>query len=382
MPGVESVGRYRPEFAPPLDPYPATPPGWNGHADPPSWPQPYGRPPGKVRWTVDAPPGTPYQRLARTPAQRWWRPVLGTAAILVAGLTALVPVMIVWVLVEAAIQGVDPGILFEALGEGGGPLLAGDNSELAFTLVSLAVFLPFIPLAAWGLQRRRPGTLSSVAGRIRWRWLGTCAGLAVGATVVSFALAWAVSPLMDEPADEGAWVGWGAFVAPLLIVVLLVPFQATAEEYFFRGWLLQSIASCTLEGRTGGVARRLAVVFRTPWPAICLTSALFVAGHGYTGWGILDIFCFGVIAAWLAIRTGGLEASIALHVINNVVAFLFPAALGLLDLEQGSIALPAVVADVLPLLLYAALVARLADRRALQTVTAPAQDPAAAPATP
>ncbi|HEX2315956.1 MAG TPA: CPBP family intramembrane glutamic endopeptidase [Thermomonospora sp.] len=366
--------RPRPDFAPPLEP-PA--PAWG---QPPAWPQPYGQQPVRGPWIVEVPPGLPYHRMARTPVQRWWRPIAGTVAILFAGLVTLVPVVLVWTVVEALSHGMSlSAALSERLERG--PLLADTNAELAFTLVGLAVFLPFVPLAALVFQRRRPGTLSSVAGRIRWDWLGACAGLAAGACAVSFAMAWAVSPLVDEPAEEGAWVGWGAFLTPLLIVLLLVPLQSTAEEYFFRGWLLQSLGSCTLEGRTGGLARRLSVVFRTPWPAICITSALFVAGHGYTGWGILDIFCFGAVAGWLTVRTGGLEASVALHVINNVVAFLLPAAFGRLDLEQGAVPWAAVVADVVPLLLYAALVVRLADRRGVAVVTGPAKE-AAAPATP
>ncbi|SEG41820.1 CAAX protease self-immunity [Thermomonospora echinospora] len=325
---------------------------------------------------VEAPPGTPYHRLARTPAQRWWRPIAGTVAILLSGLAAIVPIMVAWVLVESLTSGVSVVRVAEVAGEADGPLLRDSNAELGFTLVSVAVFLPFILLAAWAFQRRRPGSLSSVTGRLRWRWLLVCAGLSVLTSLVSFGCAWLASLLVDRPApEEGAWVGWGAFAVPLLIVVLLVPFQATAEEYFFRGWLLQSIGGCTLETRTGRVARALSPVFRTPWPAICIGGLAFVSVHGYTGWGMVAIFGFAAITGWLTVRTGGLEAAIAIHVVNNVVAFLLPAAVGQLSLEQGDIPWPYVLADLAPLLLYAALVARLARRRELETVSPPAAGP-------
>jgi len=332
---------------------------------------PYGRPPAPQPWIVETPEGTPYHQMARTAVQRWWRPVAGTAAIALTGMAALMAVTFAWLIAVAAGTGTP---LMEVIGRIGGPddpMLGSLNAELAFTLLSVAVFLPFILLAAPVFQRRRPGTLSSVAGRLRLRWMAVCAGLAVLTGVVGVVFSWAAGVMVDDPVTEGgAWVGWSSFLPTLLIVVLLVPFQSAAEEYFFRGWLLQAIGSCTLQDRTAPLARKLSVVFRTPWPAICAGGLAFAAGHGYTGWGVVDIFGFAVIAGWVTVRTGGLEAAIAVHVVNNVGAFLIPAAVGRLSLEQGAVPLPYVVADLLPLLLYAACVDRLARRRRVQTVTA------------
>jgi uncharacterized protein len=399
---VVMSSRPRPDFAPPLEPVLAQPghPGGDGHAGPPHGPgpyglgpygpgpygqpppygpHPYGQPPVRRPWAVEAPPGTPYHQLARTPVQRWWRPIVGTGAILLAGLGALMPIMLVWILLKALISGMSVRLIAEFAGEEKGPLLRDPNALLGFTLLSVAVFLPFILLAAWVFQRRRPGSLSSVTGRLRLRWLLICAGLSVLTSVVSFVCAWLASLAVHRPVPQGSsWVGWGAFAVPLLIVVLLVPFQASAEEYFFRGWLLQAIGSCTLETRTGRVARTLSTAFRTPWPAICISGLAFVSVHGYTGWGVLAIFGFAAITGWLTVRTGGLEAAIAIHVVNNMVAFLLPAAVGRLSLEQGAIPWPYVLADLAPLLLYAVVVDRLARRRELETVSAPAGGPAPA----
>jgi membrane protease YdiL (CAAX protease family) len=302
-------------------------------------------------------------------------------AIVVAGLVALLPVLLVWILVVAAGTGTSPAVVTELIGGENDPVLGSPNAQLGFTLVSVALFLPFILLAALVFQRRRPGSLSSVTGRLRWRWLLLCAGLSVLTSIVSFLCSWLASMAVDQPApEEGAWVGWGAFAVPLLIVVLLVPFQASAEEYFFRGWLLQAIGGCTLEERTGHLARTLSTAFRTPWPAICIGGAAFVSVHGYTGWGVVAIFGFAAITGWLTVRTGGLEAGIAIHVVNNMVAFLLPAAVGRLSLEQGAIPWPYVLADLAPLLLYAVVVDRLARRRRLETVSAPAEGHAPATA--
>ena len=52
-------------------------------------------------------------------------------------------------------------------------------------------------------------------------------------------------------------------------------------------------------------------------------------------------------------KTGGLEAAIALHIVNNLTSMTFSAAEGDVSLEQGSVPLPDVISDVVPLLLWA-----------------------------
>ncbi|TMR07283.1 CPBP family intramembrane metalloprotease [Actinomadura soli] len=358
---------------PPQDPYAQTP-----YPQGPSAPGPYahayggyGPPPVKRDWTVDAPKGAPFHRLARTEMHRWWRPVVGTLVIAACGMGLALGLMIIGMIIRVAATGELP----DSSGSDTESIFGDETADLAFNLAALAVFLPVALFAAWGIQRRRPGTLSSVAGRIRWRWLLACCGLAVLFCVVSYGTSiLAGASLDDQAGGDEHWVGWDDFLIPAVVIVLLVPFQATAEEYVFRGWMLQAVGACTLENAKRRVGRALSVVFRTPWPGIVVGSALFTSGHGYTGWGILDIFAFGAIAAWLAARTGGLESAIALHVFNNLMAFLVSAAVGELDIEQGSVPWQVVAADIVPMVLYAAAVVWLARRMKIQTVTTGPED--------
>jgi hypothetical protein len=73
---------------------------------------------------------------------------------------------------------------------------------------------------------------------------------------------------------------------------------------------------------------------------------------------------------WLAVRTGGLEAPIALHVVNNVLAFLPSAAAGNLDqaLRQGSVPWQSLAGTVVQLIVFAGIVLILARKWAIQTV--------------
>jgi membrane protease YdiL (CAAX protease family) len=270
-------------------------------------------------------------------------------------------------------------LILYAIVEGDVPQRAGDgailpttSADLALQLVLLGVLTPLVLIVARLIQRRPMGSLASVTGRLRWRWMLLCGGLAIGMTMVSAAMSYVLAALTDEgPVEPPGWAGWGTFLVPAIVIVVLVPFQAAAEEFVFRGWLLQGIAAYTLETRTGPAGRVFGVVFRTPWPAILISAAVFTSGHGYTGLAMLDIFVFGALAGWVAVRTGGLEATIAMHTVNNLVAFLLPAAAGELagSLKQGGAPWQMVVSDLVPTALYAAAVVALARRRGVRTVT-------------
>ena len=93
----------------------------------------------------------------------------------------------------------------------------------------------------------------------------------------------------------------------LLVVLLLTPLQAAGEEYAFRGYLQQAF---------GGL-------FGSRVLAVGLSALLFALAHGLgQSWPIfVDRLAFGLVAGALVILTGGLEAGIAMHVLNNFLAF-------------------------------------------------------------
>ena len=294
-----------------------------------------------------------YHRLARGPAAAWWRTALGTVLILV-GTLVLAGVLYVAALIAGQIadlprDGDDVPIL---------PPLA----ESALTFAAIAVGLPVVLLTTRILQRRPAGTLSSVAGRLRWGWLGRCLPIAFATIVLMFAASFALAPLFPGSAEEtdgGAWVGAGPFLGAMLVMVLIVPIQAAAEEYAFRGWLLQGVGALT----------------RWLWPAIVVQAVLFAAVHGWgTPWGFVDLVIWASFMGWVTVRTGGLEASIALHTANNLLSMTWSAAFGLLDVEATAADLsPLGLAIDIPVVTgYALLVVWLARRRRLPTRAAPA----------
>ena len=299
-------------------------------------------------------PLSPYHRLGRTVTHRWWRPVAGTALVL-AGTVVLILLGLGLTAAAAALAG--------RPGNAEGMPSFGPLADLALGFLLVATLLPPTLAAARWVQRRPAGTLSSVTGRLRLGWLVTCLPLA-GAAIVTLlggGIAVALATGEDVGLDQGL-AGWGPFLAGTLVLLAVVPLQAAAEEYLTRGWLLQAVGAFC----------------RGPWVPIVVQAVVFAALHGWgTSWGFADLVLFGVVTGWLTVRTGGLEAAIALHVMNNLISGVLLAAFGDLSADETAADMPwqLAVVDVPVLLAYAAVVVVLARRRDLATHSAPAAAP-------
>jgi membrane protease YdiL (CAAX protease family) len=153
------------------------------------------------------------------------------------------------------------------------------------------------------------GFLSSVAGRLRWRWFGLALIPAAGYMAVQVLIGYGVAPFFETEPMGDATVPTTTFTLSLVVILLLVPLQASAEEYVFRGFVMQAV---------GGWVR---------WPVIAVVASTipFVLGHIYNVWGLLEVLVFALVAAWVTLRTGGLEAAISVHIVTNVIAFSIPA---------------------------------------------------------
>ncbi|MGP4089998.1 lysostaphin resistance A-like protein [Streptomyces sp. KR55] len=317
----------------------------HNHAPAEGMPHGGGQAPPPNSRVIAAPAGTPYHRLARTERYRWWRPLGATLAAVAGWWLFLFPLM-AGLGVAASLAGAEQGT--------GDLLFADPLWDNAASLLILALLLPLALLAARLVQRRPAGTLSSVTGRLRRRWLLVCLGVAVAATLLLFGLLTVFTAVSGSGASEStpaAWVGWPTFLAAAAMLVLLVPLQAAAEEYVFRGWIPQ-IFGCYL---------------RTPWVGITAGGLLFALSHGLgTPWGFVGLVLFSLVLGVLVIRTGGLEAAIALHVVNNLFFLLLSATVvdGLSDTttNAGDAPWALLAAEAIVLPLYAWVVLRLSHR--------------------
>jgi uncharacterized protein len=106
----------------------------------------------------------------------------------------------------------------------------------------------------------------------------------------------------DLGSDEGVL---GTMIAGFLIIIV----APITEEIFFRGFLFP------------GLRRGMGVVL-----GALISSAIWALLH-YTGpetWGVVvQLTVFGLWLSWLYARTGSIYPTIAVHLVNNAVAFSF-----------------------------------------------------------
>ena len=158
--------------------------------------------------------------------------------------------------------------------------------------VMFGAFGAGLAAAAALIQRKRPGDIIGA-----WRWQlflwGLLSWLAVQALLV--AIDFAVAP-------SGFSLAKGA--VPLLAFWTLgaVLVQTFAEDFVFRGFITQGIA----------------LVLPRPLLAACVSGLVFGAVHIPNGWPqTVNAAWFGIVCAYIAIRTGGIALTSGIHLANN-----------------------------------------------------------------
>lgn len=263
-------------------------------------------PPGETLPTRE---GLPYHLLLRGGWKgAWWRGLVGVLLAVVGAVVVqmalLVPFVAYWVASDQDLR-----TSLTSLVDVSDPTPAG----LLYLNLGLAGLIPVTWLVIRFLHGLRPRWLSSVVPRLRWRYLLVCFGLAFVALIATLVVA-ALLPQQsttDVPSELNDFTSETRDF--LLVVLFLTPLQAAGEEYVFRGYLLQAF---------GGLVKH-------PAFAVILSSVLFALAHG--GQDIptfLDRLGFGIVAGTLVVLTGGLEAGIAMHVLNNWLAFGIALAFG------------------------------------------------------
>lgn len=181
---------------------------------------------------------------------------------------------------------------------------AGIRSDTqAFDLITdiaIATAIPVTMLLFWVFFRRPPGHLMSITGRTRWRFLVRAillgAVVALGFSTIQWLLNGA--PIGPRPAS---------LLLVIVSVLITTPLQCAGEEYQYRAAIMQSVGAMFSKPIIGAVV------------ATVVSAALFVQAHQPPDFSIVLTFVLVSIAAcYLVWRTGGLEASIALHCANNM----------------------------------------------------------------
>lgn len=237
----------------------------------------------------------------RTPRYRWWKGLLAVVLLiggylLIGGVAAVaglvVDVALGTVSTEQLLAAANGTIPF------GPGLFIGNN-------LGLALLVPMAMVLGWAFFGQRPGWSASVAGRFRWRWLLWCL-LVIG-------VPWFVLLMVPTLAEGGfpAAVLTPSVWLMLGLTLLTTPLQCAGEEWAFRGLVPRSIAAMVPHPRVGAVV------------GVAVSSLLFMGAHAAADpWLNAFYVCFGVLTSALTWRTGGLEASVVLHTVNNLTALV------------------------------------------------------------
>ncbi|MBA8794010.1 membrane protease YdiL (CAAX protease family) [Friedmanniella endophytica] len=300
-------------------PYAQQPYGQQPYAQQPYAQQPYGPPAGYPALAVRAPKPSPlpdhpviYQQLLRGGRHRWWKPIL-SIVMFVAVVFVLINLLSL-ILIPIGIATGHSADLAQFVDRILDPKAGMGPLTFAFTNLSLIVLIPVAMFTVWAVHRTPPRYLISVEGRFRWRWFGRCLALLVPLWLVYLGIGFLTDPPTGARPEH--------WVVLMIMVVLTTPLQAAGEEFAFRGFLGQVI---------GSWFRKPIVAALAPLP---FSVGLFALAHGSLHvWILVDLGAFALATYLLMWRTGGLEAGIALHAVNNVLIMVITLYLG--GFEEG-----------------------------------------------
>ena len=186
----------------------------------------------------------------------------------------------------------------------------GSTGEYIFLL---ATFLPIfiaIPLIYKVWHRLPIKALLTSAPQFRWGYMWRTIFIIFAFYISLSLIEYQFFP--EEYAGIKLQTDMSVYVKLLLITLILVPFQATAEEFLCRGYLNQALIK----------------YLRSPWLVFIITSGGFAALHawnpeaaGQQGPYLASIFLFGMAMCVLLYFEGGIESAIGAHIANNVFVF-------------------------------------------------------------
>ncbi len=191
---------------------------------------------------------------------------------------------------------------------GGMSSLLGSNLFLFLMLLTFAIGLVAVFVTVKFLHKQRLTSLTTSRSTVDWKRIG-----------FAFVL-WAVISILFiiidiyfSPEDYVYNFQPGPFLILVLIATLLIPLQTSFEEYFMRGYLMQSIGI-----KTG----------KRWWPLL-VTSVVFGLLHAFNpevekmGYGIMIFYIgTGFFLGILTLMDEGLELALGFHAANNLTAAL------------------------------------------------------------
>ena len=174
------------------------------------------------------------------------------------------------------------------------------NSPLAifFSDLLIIVFIPSVYLASKVVKDRPFSSYSSSRGG--WNFKLYFKALVIPVILYIIYMAAEAAILGQKDVSHFS-------IAFLAVILISVPLQSIAEEYVFRGLIMQTFGSW----------------FKIPVLALVLQAIIFALAHGYNSIGLFETLVSGLGYGFFAWKTNGIEVSSAMHSANNFAVGLF-----------------------------------------------------------
>ncbi|WP_286059189.1 CPBP family intramembrane glutamic endopeptidase [Bacillus mojavensis] len=189
-------------------------------------------------------------------------------------------------------------------------MLTDSLADLFLTHIVYVFAIPGVWLAVRFILKRPFRSVITPHAKISWRsiFFGFIAYFLLMAVVqgIDYAIHPAKYTFQDFDASRFLWL--------LVASLLLVPLQTSAEELFFRGFLLQAFGK----------------VIKNPFVLTLIVGGLFGAVHfgnpemnNGAFWAGIEYVTIGILLTYYTVKTGSLEISLGVHAANNMFLCLF-----------------------------------------------------------
>jgi membrane protease YdiL (CAAX protease family) len=182
----------------------------------------------------------------------------------------------------------------------------GDNSLLILVLVGLvyALYALLFYLCIRFIHKKNFQTLINTGKTIKWKKIGW--GAVLWTVIIGF---FTVISLIIQGNSFTINFNYNSFIYLLLLSLLVFPLQASFEEIFFRGYLMQG----------------LSLIFKRPVVPLILTTVIFGSIHYFNGNSIsnsisivISAMILGLMLGIIVLGENGLETAIGAHIANNM----------------------------------------------------------------
>jgi uncharacterized protein len=170
--------------------------------------------------------------------------------------------------------------------------------------LSFSISYLFLYLCVRFIHKKTFISIINTGNKVRWKKIGIGALAWLGIIVILDIISYLIDPGSFKISlnPQGFWI-------LALLALIAFPIQASFEEVFFRGYLMQGIS----------------LIFERPWVVLLVTSLCFSLLHWWNGGTVvmsisivMGTFIIGLMLGILTMADNGIELAIGVHIINNI----------------------------------------------------------------